>query len=215
MLTGVKKLAKVRMEIGLRVKVLGAMHISSGSATEGLADKFLVKNAEGRMIIPGSSFKGRLRNYCQMLANSDKGFNQQLVDELFGTEGSGQGRLYFDDLFLVDENTGFESDRVGVSMDRKRKTVVDKALVFYPVADGVGGMVFAGKLEGTLPEENRDKFVALLYLGMKLFNKLGFAKTRGLGEVEIDPDIRCFKGSEESRYDADRIGRVVSAVAGN
>lgn len=47
-----------------------ALCIGAGGSTGSLADKPIVRNAEGNLIIPGSHLKGRLRHECEKLARS-------------------------------------------------------------------------------------------------------------------------------------------------
>lgn len=47
-----------------------ALCLGAGGATGSLADKAIVRNAEGQLIIPGSHLKGRLRHECEKLARS-------------------------------------------------------------------------------------------------------------------------------------------------
>lgn len=56
--------------IRLQAIVDSALCIGAGGSTGSLADKPIVRNAEGCLIIPGSHLKGRLRHECEKLARS-------------------------------------------------------------------------------------------------------------------------------------------------
>ncbi len=47
-----------------------ALCIGAGGASASVADKSIVRNAQGQLIIPGSHLKGRLRHECEKLARS-------------------------------------------------------------------------------------------------------------------------------------------------
>ncbi|PSF37381.1 CRISPR-associated protein Csm3 [Aphanothece hegewaldii CCALA 016] len=46
-----------------------ALCVGAGGSSGSLADKPIVRNAEGNLLIPASQFKGRLRHECEKIAN--------------------------------------------------------------------------------------------------------------------------------------------------
>ena len=54
----------------LTLTIDSALCIGAGGSTGSLADKPIVRNAEGNLVIPGSHLKGRLRHECEKLARS-------------------------------------------------------------------------------------------------------------------------------------------------
>lgn len=50
--------------------VQSALCVGAGGSTGSLADKPIVRNAKGQLIIPGSQLKGKLRHECEKLARS-------------------------------------------------------------------------------------------------------------------------------------------------
>jgi CRISPR/Cas system CSM-associated protein Csm3 (group 7 of RAMP superfamily) len=60
----------VRQTISIRVIVDSALCVGAGGSTGSLADKSIVRNAQGQLLIPGSQLKGRLRHECEKLARS-------------------------------------------------------------------------------------------------------------------------------------------------
>ncbi|MFS8875866.1 RAMP superfamily CRISPR-associated protein [Synechococcus sp. R5-13] len=54
--------------IPLRATLASALAVGSGGSSGSLADKPLLKDAYGRLLIPGSQLKGRLRHECEKLA---------------------------------------------------------------------------------------------------------------------------------------------------
>ncbi len=63
--------------IRLTAIIDSALCVGAGGSDGSLADKPIVRNAEGRMIIPGSQLKGRLRHECEKLA---KGLGWQIFE---------------------------------------------------------------------------------------------------------------------------------------
>jgi len=47
-----------------------ALCVGAGGSSGSLADKPILRNAEGRLVIPGSQLKGRLRHECEKLARA-------------------------------------------------------------------------------------------------------------------------------------------------
>ncbi|GGA44820.1 RAMP superfamily CRISPR-associated protein [Okeania sp. KiyG1] len=45
-----------------------ALCVGSGGSSGSLADKPIIRNAEGNLLIPGSQIKGRLRHECEKIA---------------------------------------------------------------------------------------------------------------------------------------------------
>ncbi|AHJ29723.1 RAMP superfamily CRISPR-associated protein [Nodularia spumigena CS-584] len=65
------------INIPLTAIIDSALCVGAGGSDGSLADKPIVRNAEGRMIIPGSQVKGRLRHECEKLA---KGLGWQIFE---------------------------------------------------------------------------------------------------------------------------------------
>ncbi|AFY43425.1 RAMP superfamily CRISPR-associated protein [Nostoc sp. PCC 7107] len=56
--------------IQLKAVIDTALCVGAGGSSGSLADKPIVRNAQGQLIIPGSQLKGRLRHECEKLARS-------------------------------------------------------------------------------------------------------------------------------------------------
>ncbi|MCJ2542411.1 RAMP superfamily CRISPR-associated protein [Thermostichus vulcanus] len=54
--------------VSLTATLSSALSVGSGGSSGSLADKPIVKDAFGRLLIPGSQLKGRLRHECEKLA---------------------------------------------------------------------------------------------------------------------------------------------------
>lgn len=62
------RLSQVQTEIPLTAVIDSALCVGAGGSTGSLADKPIVRLADGRLLIPGSQLKGRLRHECEKLA---------------------------------------------------------------------------------------------------------------------------------------------------
>ena len=56
--------------IPLKAIIDSALCVGAGGSSGSLADKPILKNADGRLVIPASQVKGRLRHECEKLARS-------------------------------------------------------------------------------------------------------------------------------------------------
>lgn len=54
--------------ISLTAIIDSALCVGAGGSSGSLADKPIIRNAEGKLLIPGSQLKGRLRHECEKLA---------------------------------------------------------------------------------------------------------------------------------------------------
>lgn len=64
------RLSQVQTEIPLTAVIDSALCVGAGGSTGSLADKPIVRLADGRLLIPGSQLKGRLRHECEKLARA-------------------------------------------------------------------------------------------------------------------------------------------------
>ena len=59
-----------RVEVALSVRVCGALSVGGLARGETLADRHVVRDAWGRLLLPGSHVKGRLRHACEQVARA-------------------------------------------------------------------------------------------------------------------------------------------------
>src|SRR5205823_103215 len=62
--------AMPRVEVELRVRVRGALSVGGLAAADSPADRQVVRDAWGRLVLPGSQVKGRLRHACEQVARA-------------------------------------------------------------------------------------------------------------------------------------------------
>ncbi|MGA9380463.1 MAG: RAMP superfamily CRISPR-associated protein, partial [Phormidium sp.] len=56
--------------INLTAIIDTALSVGAGGSSGSLADKPIIRNAKGQLIIPASQLKGRLRHECEKIARS-------------------------------------------------------------------------------------------------------------------------------------------------
>lgn len=187
-----------RLTIELAITFDSALSVGAGGSAGTLADKSIVRDGWGRPIIPGSQVKGKLRWAVEQLL---RGMGQDipapfdetvetatLVRELFGSPEQ-RSPLSFADLpaTLVSSEQAPELQRrlsqvrPSVSINRRRGTSEDARLLFQETA--LEGMQFAHKraIVGNLPAASAEQCAALLWAALKLTDRWGGAKSRGLG----------------------------------
>lgn len=167
------------------------MHVSTGAATSGFVDLFLLKDAAGNPLVPGSTVKGNLRGTVHgLLADPQGGIPQHTTAPgcscalclLFGAPGFSPGALIFSDLNpTVPVGTGI---RTGIAIDRRRRVGHDEALFTAEIAVAPG-ILMDGEIAGVLDTDRVSEAVALIFAALKLSRGMGFAKSRGLGAFEL------------------------------
>ena len=166
-----------RIEIEYTLTFATLFHCGTG-IREGLVDRTVVRNNQGYLYVPGSTFKGVLRERCEQLARTfiqDKQEKQRIgnphdaevallnlgrkptmITRIFGAQNV-PGSLFFDDALQSEEDTQIESDQykelqVGVytqvRIDRPTHTAVPGAL--YTSEFGTKDTVFNGTIQGWL-----------------------------------------------------------------
>ncbi|HVU66962.1 MAG TPA: RAMP superfamily CRISPR-associated protein [Ktedonobacteraceae bacterium] len=165
-----------RVEITYELSFATLFHCGTGIRT-GLIDRTVIRDGDGYLYVPGSTFKGVLRERCEQLAHLytpriasphdtraalAELVQQQptLVTRIFGSQSTA-GRLYFDDARLENrqqydstegEKGRYQSLQVDlytqVRLDRPTRTAVPGAL--YTSEFGVNGSVFRGNILGWL-----------------------------------------------------------------
>jgi CRISPR/Cas system CSM-associated protein Csm3 (group 7 of RAMP superfamily) len=181
-----------------------ALCIGAGGSTGSLADKPIVRNAEGRLIIPGSHLKGRLRHECEKIASalglpvnqsiqlqgqSSEGLDSNerpncIISQIFGNPAQ-PSNLLVDDLVCEVEPGSLPSEviRPGVTLSRRRRTAEDQKLYFLETSPANLLLKFTGEIHLiTHPLIAFPPYTAaLIVAGLKHIRALGGSKSAGLG----------------------------------
>ena len=194
--------------LGLRWQVVDGLHVGNGEKKgdpDGPQVALLLRDHLGRPYVPGSTWKGVLRNRCEFVLRSlgapacaptDSACGRCLVCRGFGFAGFGQdtpsqrGLLAFDDSAVE-----------GAEIARQAHAPLDR--VFGGVTDGLlftEEVVREGRLTldvhraGPVDQTTEERLVALLTLACHDLHHglvgLGGSTTRGLGTLRLvgDPD---------------------------
>jgi len=198
-----------QLRIELTITTESALSIGAGGSAGAIADKSIVRDGWGRPVIPGSQVKGKLRWAVEQLLRGlgqdipapfeprERVESDNLVRALFGSPEH-RSPLHFADLPLAlvreeqaaDLPRHLSQVRPSVSINRRRGTAEDARLLLQEIA--LEGMAFradaaiSGDLGGPKPPE---QYAALLWGALKLTDRWGGAKSRGLGWATITTDV--------------------------
>jgi CRISPR/Cas system CSM-associated protein Csm3 (group 7 of RAMP superfamily) len=159
------------VSMDLAVSIETALSVGASGASLTLADKVAVRDTRGRLIIPGSHVKGKLRHTCEEIARSlGKAVCESpraetmcpqlagisapcLICQLFGSPAY-RSPLRFHDLVYVDpglkeQGGGGRLDRVahirpGIGLDRHRKVVAEERLFFVETSPSAVAAIVQG-----------------------------------------------------------------------
>jgi CRISPR/Cas system CSM-associated protein Csm3 (group 7 of RAMP superfamily) len=194
------------LTIRLTITLESAMSIGAGGSAGTIADKSIVRDGWGRPLIPGSQVKGKLRWAVEQLLRGmghaiPSPFDAEietrtLVRELFGSPEQ-RSPLRFADLpatLVAAEQAPamqrqFGQVRPSVSINRRRGTAEDARLLFQETA--LEGMQFTHEraIAGNLPDADAEQYAALLWAALKLTDRWGGAKSRGLGWAGVEANL--------------------------
>jgi CRISPR/Cas system CSM-associated protein Csm3 (group 7 of RAMP superfamily) len=159
-----------------------ALCIGAGGSSGSLADKPIVRNAEGRLIIPGSHLKGRLRHECEKIVRvltPHQPDNLPSIISIFGSPAL-PAHLLVDDLICIAEPESLPSEviRPGVSLNRRRRTAEDQKLYYLETSPANMKLAFTGEIHLINPPLYAP---ALIVAGLNHIRALGGSKSAGLG----------------------------------
>jgi CRISPR/Cas system CSM-associated protein Csm3 (group 7 of RAMP superfamily) len=178
-----------------------------------LVDRAVRRNAQGCLIVPGSTVKGTLRDRCEQLAKlfgldarsphdeveaMKEYVGPDLLARLFGSRLRGGG-LCFDDLPMASEDRDFfdatslvqTSERTQVSISRRTGAARPEAL--FTSEFGFTGLRFNGEISGHVSDLPLDDAtdsptyaLVLLITGLMSLDRIGGNKSTGLGRCRTD-----------------------------
>jgi CRISPR/Cas system CSM-associated protein Csm3 (group 7 of RAMP superfamily) len=184
-----------------------ALSIGSGGSAGSLADKPIVRNAAGDMIIPGSHLKGRLRHECEKIARGlgwvvsrspnprnmvgnydvpseemprkNESSKHCIISSIFG-DASQPSCLLVDDLVceISSKDLPIEVIRPGVTINRRRRTAEDQKLFYLETSPPNIQLKFTGEIHLINPPRYAT---ALICAGLGHIHALGGSKSAGLG----------------------------------
>jgi len=198
------------IKIDLKIKSEMPLHIGTGIGKNGVIDKCIIKRGDGTIYIPGSSIKGRIKHYYKYLYSTFVGplahdENEYCTNidikqccatcQIFGSVFH-QGRLIFSDSELEQPKfRGFDKRvineflnefqstfRSNTKISRRRKVTEEKHL--FTLEATMPGLTFSSTIEGYLSISDQE--LAVFLASIKMFDKIGGGKTKGLGRVKTE-----------------------------
>jgi CRISPR/Cas system CSM-associated protein Csm3 (group 7 of RAMP superfamily) len=191
--------------LNLTAVIDSALCVGAGGSSGSLADKPIVRNAKGQLLIPASQLKGRLRHECEKLAGGlgwqvfqssemyprEHGHNGQfvtvgdyqgyhcLISRIFGNPVL-PSQIIVDDLICPIEAEEIpDVFRPGVSINRRRGTAEDQKLYLLETSPANAALEFSGAIH-FLPG-CPDYAKPLILAGLRHIHALGGSKSAGLG----------------------------------
>jgi CRISPR-associated Csx10 family RAMP protein len=192
-----------RIEISLTFD--GPFNVGAGALGGSLADKPLTRDARGVPMVPGSTFKGRLRHEVERLVRvlfpnekspcaspvADRMCQGEdepcLVCRLFGSPWH-PGKLAFSDFVVIEpelDDPPLGELRYGVGLSRQRRVAEDQLL--YTTEVFLPGTPIT--LRGTISGDFDEKDLALLKAGLENLFSVGGGKTKGLGWFDLSVSV--------------------------
>lgn len=203
-------MATHELHVDVRIRLLGPVHVGSGSG-RGPVTRAVLRDGAGRPVLPGSTLRGILRQSCEDLAESlslpvsdphgtsdieafvPAAQTPYLVDRLFGSRRSG-GRLFVRDARWPEESFSPRYDMQAVSrvqIDRTLGTAAYQRLFQAervlppgtPFVTAISGFHDAlTQYDGKFPVE-----YALLCAGIFGMERVGGQRSVGLGWIRAEP----------------------------
>jgi CRISPR/Cas system CSM-associated protein Csm3 (group 7 of RAMP superfamily) len=210
------------INIELTIQFKSKWHTGSGEGSF-MVHRLLKKDSRGWPYIPGSTFRGIVRQSCEKLSRTlgfqepadphDPGLdkpgvfeplknNLSPVDRLFGSRYEGTN-LFFKDLRLETEPLyEWQSEQSRTRLYRKLKTTKKGALFTTQYSKP---MTFKTAVEGyhdnlyTFDENDPPYAYCLLIAGIMAVDRIGGDKSTGSGQVVIEPISILVNGKELDR----------------
>jgi CRISPR/Cas system CSM-associated protein Csm3 (group 7 of RAMP superfamily) len=182
------------LRIALTITLTSALAIGAGGSSGSLADRSVLRDGRQQPIIPGSHIKGKTRHAAEQLVSQLAGVSvpapfaawppdappaAAVIRALFGSQEYASP-LRFADMRL--QTISSMALRPSVSINRRRGTAEEARLLFQEAV--VEGTSFANEaaITGRLDDQAG---AALLWAALRLTDRWGGAKTRGLGWADI------------------------------
>ncbi|MEO1428366.1 MAG: RAMP superfamily CRISPR-associated protein [Cyanobacteria bacterium J06633_8] len=217
--------SKGTKKINLTAVIDTALCVGAGGSTGSLADKPIVRNAQGQLLIPGSQLKGRLRHECEKLARGlgwqifsaplpktlspatvESRFQDKytvpgyrgyhcLVSQIFG-DPILPSRILVDDLICSIPAADLEEIlRPSVTINRRRRTSDEKKLFFLETSPANAQLRFGGEIY--LLPKSPEYSQALILAALQHINALGGSKSAGLGWLTWEVGTKASKDNFE------------------
>lgn len=204
-----------KLEISGVIESLTGLHIGGGSqfAAIGAVDSVVIKDIQDDLpMIPGSSFKGKLRSLLSKqlsFGNLPKEHNKDddRIKRLFGhaeSKNPKTSRIYFSDIFMSEESREeLENSDMDATEIKFENTITRSTGVANPrqIERAIKGIRYDMSLIYNIENESEiEEDFKLLKMAFKLlkYDYLGANGSRGYGRVDIkDLDVKALIVDEE------------------
>jgi len=193
--------------------------IGAGGSSGSLADKPVVRTADGKLLIPASQIKGRLRHECEKLARGlgwpvcQSPAAQTMCPQREGLTGNFNrdeyhleqnyhclicqifgnpalsSRLIFDDLICEESPKNLKEVISPVVTINRRRRIAEAEKLYYLETTPTNAKLEFSGQIHFLPD-CPDQTKALVLAGLKHINALGGSKSAGLGWLDWEIDER-------------------------
>jgi CRISPR/Cas system CSM-associated protein Csm3 (group 7 of RAMP superfamily) len=210
-------------KIKITVTVDTGICIGDSGASGAPTDKMIFRDGAGRLVIPASTIKGRLRHECEIIARakkyviceSPKAENMcpqlnslsELEREQIETDDTGKHCCIICQIFgspksparvifndLICEDEFSTEMRGGIAINRRRRAVEDAKLFRLETSKHGAGIKFSGEIE--LSDSIHNEHRQLIIAGLKRINTLGNRTSAGVGWLRIEYEEVGARGQE-------------------
>jgi len=208
----------IKAAIDIDLYVIGPFITQSSEPGPWGLDACLMRNGDGRPIIPGTHIAGKLRQALEELNSAfDSGSHSQVpgqmeINRLLGGEAWGETlnsrpkQLLFDDFVMLGETPGY-AIRYRIRMDPSRGAAQDQAQLMLESPFPSGEKIcFVGRIEFLASDKQEAKRVFnLIETGFQWFTQMGAWHSQGFGRVSnvnlggpiiTEPDTEVITGIE-------------------
>lgn len=175
---------KKRIYYAIELSLVTPLCVSNG--IEEMTDCDVIRNWDGEPFIPGTSFMGAFRNFCEDVKQNTGIF----TEKVFGDSDENTGKMsqiWISDFYFDNEVSVVTRDGVHL----KDRVSVDGAKYDYEIVEYGKGTLYIQLLvwdgKDTVPEEKLKKTMYVIIAGIQSGNiRLGAQKNRGLGRLKIE-----------------------------
>jgi len=171
-----------------------SLHLGSGQ-TSAETDALLLRDTEGKILIPGTSIGGALRSRVEQLIGVAVGHGEKdcncPICHLFGAAEGGASRVFVEDAYPT-SNSGVATAEIrdGVAIRRDTQTAREGAKYDHETIPS--GSTFDFELSIDLNDSLNEEMKKILYIGLEELCRgrisLGGNTTRGLGRCHLSID---------------------------
>ncbi|MCM8804077.1 MAG: RAMP superfamily CRISPR-associated protein [Candidatus Omnitrophica bacterium] len=186
-------------------------HIGTGLGISGIIDDILYRDSKGRLVIPGSTMKGIIRDACEDIADilgikhcqgkliKGKGlcfdkpcilcliFGSPFTPSHFKFEDARRRDEFYKIMGILNKEIRYQEflSRVEFHNSINEETGTAKEGFLYSYELGKKSEKFIGYIKEIIPIKNKDEALSLIIAGLRFISHIGGKRRRGKGRCEI------------------------------